>query len=213
MTTWETILLYATAALSAASIILHVVAPRTKATWDDRLRDDLDQVLGFIRGQQAAKAAAPPTSTASGIIGPIALLALLAGSLLALQPACSASTKQRVANGFGAALNCEAPGLAGTFASMIPLAGAAVASFLTADGKHIDKAQLRAAAAPLTDKDTQLRCALATALAIATTPAKASPDAPAAAGLEVDTAVVRGEARAVLGELGWGEVRTRAGVL
>jgi hypothetical protein len=37
------------AVLSAASIILHVVAPRTKATWDDKLRDDLDEVLGLVR--------------------------------------------------------------------------------------------------------------------------------------------------------------------
>lgn len=42
------------AILSAASIVLHVIAPRTKATWDDRLRDDVDEILGFVRTQKSA---------------------------------------------------------------------------------------------------------------------------------------------------------------
>lgn len=168
--------------------------------------------IPLVMHSTTVKPATSASSTSSSAAA-IVMLAILFGGATALAPACAATTKQRIANGFTAALDCEAPGLAGTFASMIPLAGAAVASWITADGKHIDKAQLRAAAAPLTDKDTQLRCALATALAIATTPVKAGPNAPAAAGLEVDTAIVRGEARSVLGELGWGQVRTSAGVL
>lgn len=46
------------AVLSGASLVLHIVAPRTKNTIDDQLRDDVDQVLAFVRGQQP-----PPTST------------------------------------------------------------------------------------------------------------------------------------------------------
>lgn len=43
----------AAAVLSAASIVLHVVAPRTKNTVDDAVRDDLDEVLAWWRGRQA----------------------------------------------------------------------------------------------------------------------------------------------------------------
>lgn len=42
------------ALLGAASLILHVVAPRTKNTWDDALRDDVDEILGFVRAQKSA---------------------------------------------------------------------------------------------------------------------------------------------------------------
>lgn len=39
------------AVLGASSLVLHVVAPRTKTTIDDRLRDDIDEALAFVRGQ------------------------------------------------------------------------------------------------------------------------------------------------------------------
>lgn len=47
------LLALAVAILGAASLVLHVVAPRTKNLIDDRLRDDIDQVIAFI-GRQAA---------------------------------------------------------------------------------------------------------------------------------------------------------------
>lgn len=150
------------------------------------------------------KSPSSPTSTLTTL-----LLAVALGAVVT-QPACSATTKQRLSDGFTTALNCEAPSLAGTFASMLPLAAAAVSSFITSDGKHIDKAKFKDAVAPLGDKDTHLKCALATALAVATTPVKA--DATAAAGLEVDPAV-RSEAKAVLGELGWTPIITSAGTI
>lgn len=39
----------AASVLGSASMILHFVAPRTKTTVDDRLRDDIDEILEFIR--------------------------------------------------------------------------------------------------------------------------------------------------------------------
>jgi hypothetical protein len=38
------------AVLSAASIILHVVAPRTKTKWDDRALDIVDKAKDKISG-------------------------------------------------------------------------------------------------------------------------------------------------------------------
>lgn len=42
------------ALLGGASLVLHVVAPRTKNKWDDALRDDFDEILGFVRAQKSA---------------------------------------------------------------------------------------------------------------------------------------------------------------
>jgi hypothetical protein len=52
------------AVLGAASMVLHVVAPRTKTPIDDELRDDLDEVLAFIRGQQSPPVTAATSSLA-----------------------------------------------------------------------------------------------------------------------------------------------------
>ena len=159
---------------------------------------------------QVARAAGPGTLGLLVVVG-------IAGALASSSSACSASARQReadfAATGGSALLNCEGPALAGTFVSMLPIAGDAVLSWISGDGKHIDKAKLKAAMAPLTDKDAQLKCALTTALAIATTPAPQQPGAPAAAGLEVDAIAVRAAFAGLRAELGWAPVSTRAGVL
>lgn len=73
------------AILGAASLILHVVAPRTKTTVDDRLRDDIDEVLAFVR---SAPIPAPPTPK---IVPPTLPMfaVLLLGLGLAMQPSCA----------------------------------------------------------------------------------------------------------------------------
>jgi hypothetical protein len=47
------LLALAGAILGAASVVLHVVAPRTKTTIDDTIRDDVDKLLAFMRGSNA----------------------------------------------------------------------------------------------------------------------------------------------------------------
>lgn len=109
------------AILSGFSIVLHVVAPRTKATWDDKLRDDVDEVLAFVRGQQpskpqmaafaaaVAKAADPPEpavvtivkGATPGLLG----LVLAAGLIAAYQLACTSA--QRTSAGH-AVVDCTA---------------------------------------------------------------------------------------------------------
>jgi len=159
---------------------------------------------------QVARAAG--TSTL-GLLVVVGLAGAVASSSISCSPAARQREAELAATGGSALLNCEGPALAGTFASMLPIAGDAVLSWISGDGKHIDKTKLKAAMAPLTDKDAQLKCALSTALAIATTPSPAQPGAPAAAGLDVDAIAVRSAFAGVRAELGWTPVATRAGVL
>jgi len=81
------LLALAAAVLSGVSIVLHVVAPRTKTTLDDQLRDDIDEVLAFIRGRVVAAPSqlTPPPST-PGLLA-LLLVALCSG---AMSPACGA---------------------------------------------------------------------------------------------------------------------------
>lgn len=99
------------AILSAASVILHIVAPRTKATWDDAARDDIDEVLTWWRGRPAvAPVAAAPTGKPPGGTGTAGVLAVLllglagAGSMASCT---AAQTRQVAAAGAVAALDCE----------------------------------------------------------------------------------------------------------
>lgn len=57
---------------TAASLLLHFIAPRTKNTIDDRLRDDIDEVLAFVRASKlpgkpsALTVATPPSASQAG---------------------------------------------------------------------------------------------------------------------------------------------------
>lgn len=78
----------AAALLSAASIVLHVVAPRTKTLVDDHWRDKVDEVLAFARRVQPPVDAVAPARKPSSVPGSGVLLALLVAGL-ATQPACA----------------------------------------------------------------------------------------------------------------------------
>ena len=45
---FTTILAVVAAVLGAASLILHAVAPRTSATWDDKLEEFVDEGLALL---------------------------------------------------------------------------------------------------------------------------------------------------------------------
>jgi hypothetical protein len=77
------------ALLGGASLVLHVVAPRTKTTIDDQLRDDIDEVLAWWRGRQAgivpgpaAKPASAPPGTGTAAMLAVLLLGALAAPAL-----------------------------------------------------------------------------------------------------------------------------------
>lgn len=79
------------AILGAASMLLHVIAPRTKTPVDDEWRDDIDEVLRFIRGPGAAATAPKPPGAGAG--GAMMLLLLVAGVGGFIQPSCAAGAK------------------------------------------------------------------------------------------------------------------------
>lgn len=117
---WQTWLLLATSVLTGASIVLHIVAPRTKATWDDKLRDDIDEVLAFARGstlpgKPSQPAVAPARDPQAGVSFLGCMVALSIGGLIALALAasgCTAAQRTQVASEAKTALiNCTAQDL------------------------------------------------------------------------------------------------------
>src|ERR1044071_9391189 len=96
------LLALAAAILSGLSIVLHVVAPRTKNTIDDALRDDIDLALGFIRGQrELAKPAGPPPSSGAGAGLLVLAVLVLGGSQLSC-----ATVKPLVTDAKAAVIDC-----------------------------------------------------------------------------------------------------------
>lgn len=45
---FTTVVAVVAAVLGAASVILHLVAPRTEATWDDKVEAIVDEVLQYL---------------------------------------------------------------------------------------------------------------------------------------------------------------------
>lgn len=91
------------AILGAASIVLHVVAPRTKNTVDDRLRDDIDEVLVFVRGGAVAKPQPAPAASVS--VTTIGLLLLVVGLAASTQISCAAVKHEAALTG-NAVVDC-----------------------------------------------------------------------------------------------------------
>lgn len=206
MTDYAFWLALAGALLGGASLILHVVAPRTKNTIDDRLRDDIDEVLVFIRGQQ------PTPKPPVGLVGPIAMLALV---VLGLASSGCATARQAVSAGVVATLECEDGHLdAAMLADAKALASAEVRHWI-AGGGPVDTAAIKADLGPIRSDLGQ--CAIAGALAAAGVLIAAVTQSPAVQGLMADPAPDRGQLRltvqAAARELGWRPVRVAGGVL
>lgn len=142
--------------------------------------------------------------------GAAMVLVLLAITIGGTAPAC-ATVRERATVGVGAMLDCQDDNLRAGVDELLPLATQAVLAAVSGDGRHVDTAPIRAAARAL--KSDLGRCALASAIAILATPRKPDPDAPMAAGLEIDPDALRAALESVRPELGGVTFRTRAGVL
>lgn len=200
------VLMVVAIALGALSTALHIIAPRTANTWDDSLRDKVDELLAIVRGGVPA----PPTFPAQpraeqGKVGPPSgILPLLAVFLIGLsaasQVACS-TWRDHTAAGVGAFLSCEAPHVDTALldeAKSVTIA--AVQKWISGDG-HVDTTGLRSAAAPL--KSDLMRCAFDAAIAALATPTAKQPGAPQAATFEVQGDELRAAAASVRAQLGW----------
>lgn len=137
------------ALVEGARAFLHFTAPRTASTWDDRAAATLDAVHqrlaaveALIPTKVAVVSSGPPASTASGIIGPIAVLALLLGGLLAV-PAC-ATVKTDAAAAKVAVVECAKQDAAPILSALAQFGAQAALSALT--GGSIDWSGIEAAA-------------------------------------------------------------------
>jgi len=112
------------ALLAAASIVLHVVAPRTKTTVDDALRDDIDEVLAFIRGQQPSRpqrTTPPPTPpTIAGKTTAIVLVVALGLGAGPMVLSCSAirASPDAAKTAMIDCLKADVPAIAGVLAEL-----------------------------------------------------------------------------------------------
>lgn len=115
----------AAAVLSAFSIVLHVIAPRTKTTVDDRLRDDVDELLAFVNP--------PPTPPAVVVVDKSKLTALLVLLVLGLagstQLSC-AEVKPVAVRAETAVIDCVKADKVPIVALLAELAGDAVTAAL-----------------------------------------------------------------------------------
>jgi hypothetical protein len=205
--------------LSAVSIGLHLVAPRTKTLIDDKLRDDLDQVLELIRGPGARSRTNPvppelptprsgvPRRSDSGSVRVTVLLVLAGIGPVPLLHACSHA--QRAANGLAAFLDCESGNIdAALLSEATKLSKSAITKWIAGDGT-VDSAGLRSEAAPL--KSDLMRCGFAGAIAALAAPQPRQPGAPQSAELEVDGPQLRTAFAGARAELGWAPVRLAGG--
>lgn len=204
--------------LGAIGTILHMIAPRTKTSWDDRAAAGIDELRAeVVKITDALKSVMPVVQPPSMQISPPAetkpaptttqplktaippggatglVLAFLFAALAVGTIACAAQgTKLRaVEDGLA---KCTAPELAQGVSALEPLMNSVVLAATSADGKQIDAGKLEAAVSKTsleTDAGQFALCALASVVTTLMTPSAPVAGAPAAAGLQVDPGALR----------------------
>lgn len=215
--TWQTWLLLGTSILTGASVVLHIVAPRTKATWDDKLRDDVDWLLSIANNakpaDQVPQNMVPMRNSEAGFArrSLLALLAALGIPVLVL--ACSMTqARQTAAVGVVAALDCEAAHLdPQALADAKAFAEAKVMQWIGGAAAP-DASRIKADLAPI--KSDLGRCAIAAALAAATALLKPADPGTAISALSSSTlapAAVRAQFEIGARLAGWPPVQLPGG--
>jgi hypothetical protein len=201
--------------VSGVHTALVIIAPRTKTTIDDKLRDELSSVLALLRGvvfqpplpsttttvtqtfPQEAAPLPPPPSAVTRLV-PL-MIGCIAFAVISSAPAC-ATARPRAAAAAGAFLDCEDKQIKSVWQELLGLAVPAIMSTIGGTG-HTDASALKTALSGV--KTDATRCAVNAAIAAALYVPPATPGAPAATPM-----VVRGDelkaayARAQV-ELGW----------
>lgn len=207
-----------------ATELVGLISRRTVTTRDDdlyrkmdKVADTLDDIAARLPGGGTGTSALfrqkPPQAgkTTWGAIAVMSMFPILIAIAGQLAGAGCAGTRDRIANGVGAFIDCEADNLRAAAADSIPLAKRALLYAISPDGLSIDTAALRADASSI--KSTAVRCALASAFAALLNPPKPVAGAPASSALEVDPAVVRAAFEELRPALGGAAFKTSAGVL
>ena len=158
------------AILGAASMVLHVVAPRTKNTIDDALRDDVDEVLAFMRGAKSPSTASDGVAkkVAGAItkaVSAIAIVIMLALGTVSTLAACTAAQRASVEK---AVWDCTAPERAEAVKVLTPVVESVIVGAASADGSKFDTSTIKSAISKanlLSEAGTLLVCATANAFA------------------------------------------------
>lgn len=181
--------------LGTASAALHVIAPRTKTTIDDRWRDDVDAVLRWWKDR----------STPAAL-----LVVLLLGATGAGLTSC-ASARPALAAGAVAMLVCEDGHLDALALADAKLFAAAEVEHWLAGGAAPSPSALLADLAPI--KSDLGRCAIAAALAAATVLVRPATPGTATSALVAgpDPVQVRGAFAVAARQLGWAPVKVAGG--
>lgn len=219
---WNFWLAAGAAVLGALSVVLHVVAPRTKTTVDDALRDDIDAVLKWFKFGIGAAPAAPPPPTLTVAPAPRdkqagytrlgVMVSLAGGALIGL--VFWACTKDQVKAGATAGavafLDCEAAHLDQQAIADVKALASAEIRHLIEGGAAPSTDALKADLAPIVSDLG--RCGWAAAVAAyGAVVAPASGTAVRALVAGPDPAQVRAAFATAARQLGWQPVRLAGG--
>lgn len=199
------------AVLGGLSVVLHVVAPRTKNTVDDEIRDDVDKLLAFMRNQSPQDIAAPRnTQAGSSFLGVLAALTI--GGVIAAVIACTTGQARQTASaGVVAALDCEAAHLDAQMLADAKVLAAAEVQRWIGGGKAASTDAIKADLAPI--KSDLGRCAIAAALAAATVLVSPTPGTAVSALSVGDPVAARAAFSVAARVLGWAPVKLADGTV
>lgn len=204
--------------LSAVSMALHFIAPRTKTTVDDALSAKVDELLALVRGVVPAPLGVMATNVAPA--SPAALLAaemragaaklgMLAVLVLGLGGAAvsgCATVQPRAAAGATALIDCTTDARAAVVDDLGVALRGYVLKYVSGDGRTIDVAKLKADALALKG-EVFGSCGLVTALAILAAPKPPAPPSFYAAPAGPDPEAWHEAFLEVRAELGVGAVK------
>jgi hypothetical protein len=231
--TWGLVLALGIALGNVLSRILDVVAPRTKWTGDDKIRDFMHALMGLAnqlpQSAAALRGAPAPTTTIVTVQQPpagppgrtpqsgrtsllmVSAIAFVVTLVLGSLATFGCGARQRISAGVGAFIDCEAEHIdAGLLAEAKAVSKSAVQRWISGDGS-IDTAGIKAEAAPL--KSDLMRCGFIGALAALANPPAPLPGAPASAPLVADPGELRATIASVHADLGWGPVKLPGGAV
>lgn len=207
---WTFWIAAAAAVLGGLSVVLHVVAPRTKNTVDDEIRDDIDEVLAWWRGRQAGVVPGPGVKSSGTGAAPLLIVLLLGAAGAGALTSC-ATGRTSVAAGVVAALDCEAAHLDAQVLADAKLLAAAEVQRWIGGGKAANTDAIRADLAPI--KSDLGRCAITAALAAATVLASPTPGIAVSALSAGDPMATRAAFSVAARVLGWAPVQLADGTV
>lgn len=202
-------LLGAIALFSAIRTVLQFVAPRTKTTWDDTQLSRVNELLDILQGRAPAPAVKRDTQSGRVSMSALAVLCVVGAAIGALTISC-ATVREKGGVGAQVFTDCLAPDIESALPDLVPLAKSAIMRWVTGTGS-VDTGGIEADMASI--KSDLGKCAIASAIAILTTPTSGLAGAPKSSPMLVDGAGLRAAFTSGRARLGWAPVKTSGGTL